>query len=87
MDSMDMDDTQTTITTCCSDELIILEGQDELKLSFENLNLEQQHFIAAFSYSYINLFEGLEENITPFFGYPPPKLVKNIQLLDETFLI
>ena len=72
---------------CCSDEILSVEGQDELKVSFNNLTFDQQLFITSFVYSYINLFEGLEANIVPFEHYPPPILVRDILILDQTFLI
>lgn len=72
---------------CCSDETLTVEGQNELKISFHDLTFDQQLFITSFGYSFINLFEGLEENITPFEHYPPPVLVRNIIVLDQTFLI
>ena len=72
---------------CCTDKQLTLEGQDELQTSFDKITLEQQIFVASFYYSYINLFEGLENNIVPLEEYPPPLLVKDIQVLNETFLI
>lgn len=73
---------------CCKDEHIIVDGQDELKLdTFDKLTTEQQAVVASYFYTYINLFEGLENNIVPFRHYTPPLVVKNIQKLDETYLI
>lgn len=72
---------------CCSEKQIIVKGQNELKTSFDNLTLPQQHFLATFAYVYVNLFEGLKENINPFNDYSPPLVVKDIQKLDETYLI
>jgi len=72
---------------CCSEEQISFEGENELQLTFEDLNFEQQVFVFNFIYTHINLFEGLEENIVPFKEYSPPLVVKDIQLLDEQFLI
>ncbi len=72
---------------CCSEEQISFEGENELQLTFEDLNFEQQVFISSFIYTYINLFEGLEENIIPLQDYSPPLVVKDIQLLDEVYLI
>jgi len=44
--------------TCCKDEIAIVEGQDELKVSaFEDLDFEQQQVITVFTYSYVHLFE------------------------------
>ena len=72
---------------CCSDVEIVVEGRDDLKISFDQLNFEQQLFLVTFAYSYINLFQGLEENSIPFIDYSPPPLIRDIQILDQTFLI
>jgi len=72
---------------CCSDVVKQIEGQTNLKIDVSNLNFEQQVFIASFVYSYVNLFDGLEENIVPFQFYSPPLLVKDIQILDSVYLI
>ena len=73
--------------SCCTNEKVAVEGQDELKVSFESLDLEQQVFLASFTWSYLNLFEGLPTQIIPFKDYSPPLLVSDIQLLDRVFLI
>lgn len=72
---------------CCSDIIKQIEGQTNLKTGVSNLNFEQQLFVASFVYTSINLFEGLATNIVPFKYYSPPLLVKDIQVLDEVFLI
>ena len=72
---------------CCSDEQILIDGQDELQLSIDKISFEQQVFIASFYYTFINLFEGLEDQITPFEDYSPPLVVKDIHVLDEVYLI
>uniref|UniRef100_UPI00404A80EC HYC_CC_PP family protein n=1 Tax=Gelidibacter sp. TaxID=2018083 RepID=UPI00404A80EC len=41
----------------------------------------------AFFNTYINLFEGLEENVISFKTYRPPLLSTDIIILNETFLI
>jgi len=76
---MDMD--------CCSDVEMVFEGQEDLKISFDQLPLDQQLFVTSFAYSYINLFEGSDENVVPFNDYAPPPLIRDIQILDQTFLI
>ncbi len=73
--------------SCCTDKQLHFEGQDELKTSFDKLTFDQQIYIASFFYTYVNLFKSLEENSIPFKEYPPPLLVKDIHLLNETFLI
>lgn len=77
--AMDMD--------CCSDVEIVIEGQDDVKVTFDQFTFEQQLFITSFVYSYINLFEGLDEKVVPFKYYAPPPLIRDIQILDQTFLI
>jgi len=72
---------------CCSDEQFTIEGQDELKISFDKLTLDQQLFVASFVYSYIIGFEELEEKPNSYNNYPPPLIVRNIQKLDEVYII
>ena len=73
---------------CCKDEVEIVKGQDKLKkVSFEDIKFDQQLFLASLIYSYINLFEGLSEQVVPHKDYSPPNLVSDIQVLDQVFLI
>ena len=73
--------------SCCTDKQIVVEGQDEIKASFDTLSFEQQVFVATFLHSYINLFDVLDTNIIPFRDYKPPLLIRDIQKLHETYLI
>jgi hypothetical protein len=73
--------------SCCTDQQIIKEGEDDLKTAFNNLSFEQQTFVASFFYTYINLFDGLDENISPFKDYSPPFIERDVQVLHQTFLI
>jgi hypothetical protein len=72
---------------CCSDHQIVKEANHDLKTSFDQLTFEQQTFVATFFYTYINLFEGLDENIVPFKDYSPPFIERDVQTLYETYLI
>lgn len=83
------DDCDTTIPedSCCTNKQIVIEGQDELKLSFDTLNFEQQVFVATFVYTYANLFEGLDANVIPFKDYRPPILIRDFQKLHEIYII
>lgn len=76
-----------TKKNCCSDEQLAVEGQDELQLQVDKITFEQQVFIASFVYTYINLFEGLDNNVSSFEEYEPPLVVKQIFKIDETYLI
>lgn len=72
---------------CCKDEIQLVKGQDDLKLDFSNLNFQQQVFITSLVITYSNLFKGQATQIVLFNDYSPPIVVKDIQLLDEVFLI
>ena len=73
--------------SCCTDKQVIKEGKDDLKVSFDQLSLEQQVFVASFTYSYKSIFEGTESKEVPFFDYPPPFVKRDVQVLHQTFLI
>jgi hypothetical protein len=72
---------------CCNNEHIVKEGQNELNISTNSFSFDQQLFVASFIYSYINLFEGLDNKIIPFRDYSPPLVDKDIQVLYQSFLI
>lgn len=76
-----------TKKNCCDDKQLVIDGQDELKLNFDKLTFEQQQFVASFIYTYINLFEGLDKNVSSFEEYKPPLVVRQIFKIDETYLI
>lgn len=80
-------ETASSEDSCCTNEKTAVEGQDELKISFHSLDFEQQVFLTSFTHSYLNLFEGLPEQVIPFRHYSPPLLVTDIQVLDQVFLI
>ncbi|MBU3026074.1 HYC_CC_PP family protein [Zobellia galactanivorans] len=81
------DNPTMTEKDCCTDQQIVKEGNQDLKTSFDKLTFEQQTFVASFFYTYINLFEGFDENIAPFKDYSPPFVKRDIQTLHETYLI
>ncbi|MBC9794977.1 HYC_CC_PP family protein [Sinomicrobium weinanense] len=91
--SMDMQKSLTTpdctisSEDCCSDKCIVIEGQGQLKPTSSTTVIEQQAFVAAFIYTYLNLFEGLEKGFVPFRDYEPPLLTSDVQVLYETYLI
>ncbi|MDT0686202.1 HYC_CC_PP family protein [Autumnicola psychrophila] len=86
---MEMTSSEDTIMadSCCSNQKLAVEGQDELKHSFQSFDLDQQLFLTTFTWAYINLFEGLPEQVIPFKDYSPPLLVTDIHLVDSVFLI
>ncbi|WP_339667285.1 HYC_CC_PP family protein [Maribacter arcticus] len=72
---------------CCEDEMLSNTGQHDLKLTIDKLSFEQLQYVFPFAYSYLNLFLEQNGNTVPFNHYPPPFLVKDINILDQTFLI
>ena len=72
---------------CCDDVVKVIDGQDELKISFDNLTSDQQIVAVLFFNSYLNSFEDLAKEQITFDEYPPPLIVKNIYKLDEVYLI
>jgi hypothetical protein len=73
--------------SCCSDEQLIVTGQDDLKDNFSKLTFEQQVFVASFTYSYISLFEGTISNEVAFVDDSPPFIKRDVQVLHQSFLI
>lgn len=80
-------DNDTVEKACCADEVIAVEGQSDVRPSGNDLNLDQQLFLTVYSYTYLNLFEPLEVQNFPHKYYLSPKIVKDIQLLGDVFLI
>ena len=72
---------------CCGEETLTLQGQDDLKIAFNDIHLGQQVFLVAFTRAYIVLQTNIEQQTSTNEYYPPPLLVRDIQLLDEIFLI
>lgn len=88
-DSCGMEDAMTEMNGkhCCDDESFTVEGQDDLKLSWDEVNVNTQKFLIAFLQSYLELLvlplgEDVPETI-----YPPPLLVQDLIVLHEVFLI
>ena len=72
---------------CCNDIVEFVEGTNsELKIAQEISSADIQ-FVAIFYASYVALFEPLPKEPNKFRNHSPPLLVKDIQVLYETFLI
>lgn len=72
---------------CCDNKQEVVNGQDELQISFDTLSFNQQVFIASFVYTYINLFEEISSKNLSFDDYPRPFVKRDVQVLHQTFLI
>lgn len=73
---------------CCKDEVVVVEGQDQLNIiTFDDLKLSQQFIFTSFVYSYAALFISLPKQVMSHSDYAPPNLIFDIQLLDDVFII
>ena len=72
---------------CCTDVQILVEGQEDFKVSFDQLTYGQQLFLSSFVSSYISLFEGFETKSPRDWEYAPPPLIQDVLVLYQTFLI
>lgn len=71
---------------CCDDESFTVQGQDDLKLGFQDVELDQHIFLTSFYSSYLNFFQEEEQQV-PDQIYPPPLLVYDYTTLFELYLI
>ncbi|WP_442265813.1 HYC_CC_PP family protein [Tenacibaculum sp. ZS6-P6] len=88
--TQEIDNERCSITkkNCCKDITQLVEGQNNLKkTSLDKVSFNKQLFVLSFYYSYINLFVGLHNKVIPFKDYSPPLVIKDIQVLDEVYLI
>ena len=83
----DCDNLNITQKSCCTDTQLIVDGVDNMKVSFDQLSFNQQLFVTSFTYSYLNLYRGIESNKISFKDYPPPFVKQDVQVLHQTFLI
>jgi len=72
---------------CCDDESFTIEGQDNLKLSWNELELDSQTFLFTFTSTYLHSVSFLFDPEVPGEMYPPPLLVQDLTILHEVFLI
>ena len=80
-------DCELTKKSCCSDEQVVVDGQDELQLLLHKISFKQQVFVLFFVAIYNGLFQSIEKEVLSFEAYKPPLVIKQIFKLDETYLI
>ena len=80
-------DDDTLENHCCADETFVIQGQEDLKLSFNDYTIDQQVFLGAFITSHQSLLTGSIVSKAPKELYPPPLLIKDRLILHEVFLI
>ncbi len=87
---LDTSDESSLLLTqsCCKDVVNFVEGQDELSLEKTmELNQNQKVFILSFAAVFSGLFDIETQNHSPFVPYSHSKFVKDIQALNQVFLI
>ncbi|MEJ1223285.1 HYC_CC_PP family protein [Sediminicola sp. 1XM1-17] len=72
--------------SCCADTLAVIIGHDDLVSSQIDISKVQQHFIAV-PIAAFTLFNETVIREKSYDNYIPPKLVRDVQLLDQVFLI
>jgi len=87
-DTLALEKAVITKKSCCKNQIDVVQGQKDLAIkTFDDLEFEQQLFLTAFTYSYSALFEGASAQISIPIAYAPPRLVVDLQLVHDTFLI
>jgi hypothetical protein len=73
--------------SCCNDVVELIKGQDHLKLTWNNFDLENEPFIAilAPSYFFSTATNLLERPL--FIPYSPPLVTHDLPVLHQSFLI
>lgn len=72
---------------CCDSHTVVKKGDDTFKKFNTISEIETLVFLNTYFYTYIELFEGLENKVISFQAYRPPLLSTDIIILNETFLI
>lgn len=72
---------------CCDDESFTVQGQDDLKQSFDTHQLDPQVFSPAPLPSQFFTYVWEMDGNTAFRDYSPPPLLRDVQVLHQTFLI
>lgn len=73
---------------CCKHEVDVITGQNQLKVTFfEDLDLEEPQFVTTNYFNCFINFQDLARQTIPQESYMPPRLVADIQVLDQVFII
>jgi hypothetical protein len=73
--------------SCCDEDIKVIEGQDELKVSTLDFNLEIPLEITVFSLIYIFPESYTYKGETAYNIYQPPEFSCDFQVLHQVFLI
>ncbi|MBC2839337.1 hypothetical protein [Robiginitalea sp. SC105] len=86
---MAMDDSATTESGCCNDVEIVVVGQDDLDSAKADTHTGQIEVLATFIASGFPFLLQLEPRSAelPYEAYSPPRLVRDIPVRHQVFLI
>ncbi|MEZ2415560.1 hypothetical protein ACA086_11400 [Muriicola sp. E247] len=87
MDGATSDDMMGAENHCCSDVEVVVSGQDDLHSIASDISFEQQNLIISFLLVCTHFFNEVDKQSIPFKEYSPPLLIRDVQLMDQTFLI
>lgn len=73
--------------SCCNDIIELVKGQDDLKLTWDSIDLEQQQFITLFTHSYLYSITGDDIVESSFTAYSPPLVTQDIPVLHQALLL
>jgi len=73
--------------SCCDTDSFTVQGQDHLKGSLEQPTVDQPYFLAAFGQPTPLFLVERSKPVLAFVHYSPPPLLRDAQLLYQTFLI
>lgn len=84
--SANSENAEWSIRSCCAYELAVIVGQDDLTTFHVESSIVLQYLFIA-SNTYYTLFESSDMMLASYVKYLPPLLVRNVQILDQVFLI
>ncbi len=73
--------------SCCNDVVVVINEQNDLKQVTNEIGVDFQPYWFDNTFTYGTLIPKVGQRMATQKHYPPPLLVRNIQLLDQVFLI
>ena len=73
--------------SCCTNQIEEISGQDELNFSSFSFDFVPQFNAVSISFIQMDLIQELPPEIIPYPPYEPPKLVYDLQVLCQVFII
>jgi len=83
----DCDELADQEKSCCNDQQVVKQGQDDLKIAFDALSLDQQLFVTSFTYAYLSVLERSQSSEPSVIEYSSPFIKQDVQVLHQSFLI